>query len=69
MSFARSLKDRAGKVWEDGYNHPIVQELGKGTLDKEKFQFYLLQDYQYLLQYAKVFALAVVKADDEAMIY
>lgn len=67
MSFSRGLKDRATKVWEDGYNHPFVQELGKGTLDKEKFQFYLLQDYQYLLQYAKVFALAVVKADDEAM--
>lgn len=67
MSFARGLKDRAGKVWEDGYNHPFVQEIGKGTLDKEKFQFYLLQDYHYLLQYAKVFALATVKADNEAM--
>lgn len=67
MSFARGLKDQAAKVWEDGYNHPFVQEIGKGTLDKAKFQFYLLQDYQYLLQYAKVFALAAVKADNEAM--
>jgi len=67
MPFARGLKDRAAKVWEDGYNHPFVQEIGKGTLDKGKFQFYLLQDYQYLLQYAKVFALATVKADNEAM--
>lgn len=67
MSFSRGLKARAGRVWEDGYKHPFVQEIGKGTLDKEKFQFYLLQDYQYLLQYAKVFALATVKAGDEAM--
>lgn len=67
MSFSRNLKDRAAKVWEDGYRHPFVQELGKGTLDKKKFQFYLLQDYQYLLQYAKVFALAVVKAEDETV--
>ena len=65
MSFSRELKNRAAKVWEAGYNHPFVQELGKGTLDKEKFRFYLLQDYQYLLQYAKVFALATVKANDE----
>lgn len=66
MSFSRGLKERAAKIWEAGYSHPFVQELGQGTLDKEKFQFYLLQDYQYLLQYAKVFALATVKADDEA---
>lgn len=67
MSFSKELKSKAIKVWEDGYNHPFVQEIGKGTLDKQKFQFYLLQDYQYLLQYAKVFALAAVKAEDEDM--
>ena len=65
MSFSRNLKEKAIKVWDDGYNHPFVQEIGKGTLDKKRFQFYLLQDYQYLLQYAKVFALATVKADAE----
>jgi len=65
MSFSRGLKAKATKVWEDGYNHPFVQELGKGTLDKEKFKFYLLQDYLYLLQYAKVFATAVLKSDTE----
>ena len=67
MSFSRGLKAKAAKVWEDGYNHPFVQELGKGTLDKEKFKFYLLQDYLYLLQYAKVFATAVLKADTEEL--
>ena len=65
MSFSRSLKQRAAKVWEDGYQHPFVQELGRGTLDREKFKFYLLQDYLYLLQYAKVFATAAIKADTE----
>ena len=30
-----------------------------------KFQFDLLQDYKYLIQYAKGFALGAVKADDE----
>jgi len=67
MSFSRGLKARAAKVWEDGYNHPFVQELGKGTLDKEKFKFYLLQDYLYLLQYAKVFATAALKSDTEEL--
>ena len=67
MSFSRGLKAQAEKVWEDGYNHPFVQELGQGTLDKEKFKFYLLQDYLYLLQYAKVFAIAAVKSDTEKL--
>ena len=67
MSFSGSLKEKALKVWEDGYNHPFVQELGKGTLDKEKFKFYLLQDYLYVLQYAKVFAIAAVKSDTEEL--
>jgi len=67
MSFSRGLKAKASKIWEEGYNHPFVQELGKGTLDKEKFKFYLLQDYLYLIQYAKVFAIAAVKSDTEEM--
>lgn len=67
MSFSRGLKDRAGAVWEDGYRHPFVQGIGSGTLEQEKFQFYLLQDYLYLLQYAKVFAIAAVKADSELL--
>lgn len=65
MSFSRKLKERAASIWEEGYQHPFVQALGQGTLDKQIFQFYLIQDYHYLLQYAKVFALAVVKAEDE----
>jgi thiaminase/transcriptional activator TenA len=67
MSFSRGLREKAKTVWEDGYRHPFVQELGKGVLDREKFKFYLLQDYQYLLSYAKVFALGVLKADTEKL--
>ena len=67
MSFSRGLKAKAAKVWEDGYNHPFVQEIGMGTLDKDKFKFYLLQDYLYLLQYSKVFATAAIKSDTEEL--
>ena len=67
MSFSRSLKEKSIDIWESGYNHPFVQEVGQGTLDKEKFKFYLVQDYHYLLAYAKVFALAMVKSDTEEL--
>ncbi len=67
MSFSRSLKEKAASVWEAGYRHSFVQELGQGILPKTTFQFYLLQDYQYLLSYAKVFALAAVKSPTEKL--
>jgi thiaminase/transcriptional activator TenA len=67
VSFSRSLKERSGKRWEESYSHPFVQELGAGTLDRESFKFYLLQDYIYLVEYAKVFAVGVVKSADEGM--
>nr|WP_312212846.1 thiaminase II [Clostridioides sp.] len=65
MSFSRTLKEKTKKIWEDGYNHPFVQGLGEGTLDKEAFKFYLIQDYIYLLGYAKVFAKGAIKANSE----
>jgi thiaminase/transcriptional activator TenA len=68
MSFSKSLKGKSKNIWEKGYNHPFVQELGAGTLDKEKFKFYLLQDYLYLFEYAKVFAMAAVKSENRELI-
>lgn len=65
MSFARSLRETCTKEWEDCYRHPFVQELGRGTLDREAFRFYLVQDYVYLFEYARVFAAGALKARDE----
>lgn len=68
MSFSRTLKDKTKSVWEDCYMHPFVQKLGSGELEKETFMFYLKQDYKYLLEYAKIFALGALKATDEQTI-
>ena len=54
----------AKDVWEDYLRHPFVSGIADGSLDKEKFKFYMLQDYLYLYDYAKVFAYGVVKARD-----
>lgn len=67
MSFSHSLKDRTGEIWEAGYRHPFVQGLGSGTLPREAFQFYLAQDYLYLLEYTRIFAIGAAKADTEAL--
>ncbi|KAB8287669.1 Transcriptional activator tenA [Bifidobacterium ramosum] len=62
--FAQRLRDAADTVWEEGYRQPFLRELGDGTLDRERFAFYLLQDYRYLKDYAKVHALALTKTTD-----
>lgn len=62
--FARRLRAAADTVWEEGYRQPFLRELGQGTLARERFAFYLLQDYRYLTDYAKVHALALTKTDD-----
>jgi thiaminase/transcriptional activator TenA len=38
--------------------------MGDGTLEKEKFRFYMIQDYLYLIDYAKLFAIGAMKATD-----
>ena len=64
MSVAQRLHLAAENVWAKCLNHPFVQGIGDGTLPVEKFQYFMLQDYLYLFDYARVFALGVVKARD-----
>lgn len=54
----------ARPVWEACLQHPFVTGIGDGSLAVEKFQYFMLQDYLYLFDYARVFALGVVKARD-----
>ncbi|MFR3980828.1 MAG: thiaminase II [Oscillospiraceae bacterium] len=63
-SVSTRLHDAAAPVWEVCLRHPFVTGIGDGTLDMEKFRYFMLQDYLYLFDYARVFALGVVKARD-----
>lgn len=58
------LRAAAAPVWEECLKHPFVTGIGDGTLAVEKFRYFMLQDYLYLFDYARVFALGVVKARD-----
>ncbi|MCR6514165.1 MAG: thiaminase II [Clostridium sp.] len=69
--FTDELFKEAKGIFDKYVEHPFVDEMGKGTLDKEKFRDYLIQDYLYLKDYAKVFCIGVTKADtmDEMRFY
>ncbi|KAK7736849.1 trifunctional hydroxymethylpyrimidine kinase/phosphomethylpyrimidine kinase/thiaminase [Diaporthe eres] len=49
-------------VWHRFINHPFVLAMGNGTLPLESFKGYLVQDYLYLIQFARANALAGYKA-------
>ena len=64
VTVSEALHQAAAPVWERCLVHPFVTGLGDGSLPVEKFRFFMLQDYLYLFDYARVFALGVVKARD-----
>ncbi|PSL50737.1 thiaminase /4-amino-5-aminomethyl-2-methylpyrimidine deaminase [Salsuginibacillus halophilus] len=66
MKPSERLYQKAETIWHASFEHPFVQEIGQGTLDERKFRYFMVQDYLYLLDYAKLFAFGVTKADDEA---
>ncbi|KAL2123833.1 hypothetical protein VTJ04DRAFT_198 [Mycothermus thermophilus] len=49
-------------VWDRFINHPFVLAMGDGTLPLESFKGYLIQDYLYLIHFARANALASYKA-------
>lgn len=65
MKITDRLFKKVENIWQDYNNHPFVKGIANGSLEQEKFKFYMVQDYIYLLDYAKVFALGVVKSKNE----
>lgn len=63
MGLTHDLYRIAEPLWEDQLQHPFVKGLGNGTLEEERFKRWVLQDYRYLMEFARVFAWAVAKAD------
>ncbi len=59
--FGRLRRD-AGAEWEAYVRHPFVLELGAGTLRPRAFQHYLRQDFLFLVQFARAYALAGYKS-------
>jgi thiaminase/transcriptional activator TenA len=57
------LRDACGADWQAYTCHRFVRELGAGALELESFRYYLIQDYVFLIHFARAWALAVYKSD------
>lgn len=62
--FSDQLRTKADPIWQAQLEHPFVRGLGDGTLDPANFQRWLRQDYLFLLDYARQFALAAARGLD-----
>lgn len=65
-SYFDRLKSDAADEWWAYIAHEFVRGLGEGTLPKDCFRHYLVQDYLFLIQFARAYALAAFKAPDVA---
>jgi thiaminase/transcriptional activator TenA len=56
------LKAATASDWLSYVDHDFVRQLGAGTLPQAAFRFYLVQDYLFLIQFARAYALATYKS-------
>lgn len=62
MTFFNRLKSAATAEWRAYTEHPFTDGLADGSLPEAAFRHYLVQDYLFLIEFARAYALAVYKS-------
>ncbi len=62
--FSDRLRRTADVVWRAQLEHPFVAGIAGGSLELARFQFWLKQDYRFLVEYCRLFALGAARAPD-----
>jgi thiaminase/transcriptional activator TenA len=62
MSFFERLKEAAAAEWRAYTEHPFTNGLADGSLAEAAFRHYLVQDYLFLIEFARAYALSVYKS-------
>jgi thiaminase/transcriptional activator TenA len=64
-SFSRALWSGIEETYAAILEHPFVAGLRDGSLERESFQFYVIQDAHYLREYARALSVASARAPSE----
>ena len=64
MGYADELRRKCAPIWEMEQRHPFVTGIGDGSLPLEKFQYYMRQDYLFLVDFCRAISLAVAKTSN-----
>ncbi|MEY9345073.1 thiaminase/transcriptional activator TenA [Bradyrhizobium elkanii] len=62
VSFWERLKTEASAEWRAYTEHPFTNGLADGSLADAAFRYYLAQDYLFLIEFARAYALSVYKS-------
>ncbi len=62
--FTVQLRRRSQRIWRAIEGHAFLRELHAGTLPMNRFSYFILQDYVYLLDFAQVLCLGGSKSPD-----
>jgi thiaminase (transcriptional activator TenA) len=69
VSFSQDAWQRIGPIYGAILELPFNRELAAGTLSRERFTFYMLQDASYLSYFARALAVTAARApDNDALI-
>jgi thiaminase/transcriptional activator TenA len=63
MKIVEKLRKDSDGVWRGIIDHPFVVDLYAGGLPIDKFEFYILQDYHYLITAMRNFGVIASRAD------
>lgn len=62
MGFTETLEPVVTPIWDEIVAHPMVHGIGDGSLEEAPFVYWVKQDYVYLIEYSRVFALGAAGA-------
>jgi thiaminase/transcriptional activator TenA len=62
MGIFERLKTAASAEWRAYNEHPFTNGMADGSLAEAAFRHYLVQDYLFLIEFARAYALAVYKS-------
>ena len=62
ISLFERLKADCKADWESYTHHAFVEGMGDGSLPETAFRDYLVQDYLFLIQFARAYALSIYKS-------
>src|SRR5712671_2161366 len=64
-AFTRELWQAIAPIWTAILRHPFVRGLTDGSLPRESFRFYAVQDALYLREFARALSLAAARAPQD----
>jgi thiaminase (transcriptional activator TenA) len=62
ITASNRFRQAADSIWQAQHDHPFVRGIGDGSLDLDRFGYWLRQDYLYLIDYSRLFGAAVLRA-------